>query len=186
MVFAIDGSQTPDKAQFTYIKDIVKDAIKKLHISPMDTHVAVVEYSTEPKVHIYLNDTFNMDDLARRIDLITPSLERSAFADKALEEIRTNVFNAAKGGRPGAANTVVILSDGDSRGEQALKDATEKLKKDGVRLYVVPVGGSVVPDGITHVAGVPDDVFPAVDPAISPDVGDKVGEKAKEDARKGW
>lgn len=185
LVFAIDGSDSLTDEQFDNLKKTVKRMIEDHTISRLDTHISVVEYSDEPTVVIYLNDTFNAEEINARIDRIVPSKGRNAIAHKALEEVADNIFSVSKGGRAGAAKAVVILTDGDSSSPTELEAVSKALKDSGARLYVVIVGDGKDKDGIVKVVSVPEDVFPVVDPSDVPKVGPDASKKVKNDVKKG-
>lgn len=162
----------------------MKRMLKDQTISRLDTHVSVIEYSDEPTVLIYLNDTFDANELNTRIDRIVPSKATNTMVYKALEEVG-NVFSVTKGGRPGAAKAVVILTDGDSSSPSDLDEASKSLKDSGTRVYVVRIGDAKDQDDIVKVVSVPEDVFPVVDPSDLVNVGPRVSEKIKNDVKKG-
>ena len=158
--------------------------LKDYQISQLDTHVSIIEYSDEPTVVVYLNDTFNAKELNARIDRIVPSKGANAMVCKALEKV-SDVFSVTNGGRPGAAKAVVILTDGDSSRTDDLDTASKSLKDSGIRIYVVTIGDKTDQDKVVEVVSVPEDVFPAVDPSDLPKVESHVTEKIKNDVKKG-
>ena len=185
LVFAIDGSNSMTTADFTRLKETVKRIIEKQRISPLDTHVAVVEYSDRPSVQIYLGDTFDRKELNERLDLIPPSLGQNAIVEKALDVIAKDVLSVAKGGRPGAAKILVILSDGDSSEVKRLENAANQLKDSGVKVYVVSIGDRTDPDGIMGVVTTSENIFVTPDASKTPSVGPELGNKIKNDVKKG-
>lgn len=158
--------------------------LKDHTISRLDTHISIIEYSDEPTVLVYLNDTFNANELNALIDRIVPSKGTNAFVNKALEKVG-DVFTVTNGGRPGAAKAVVVLTDGDSSRTSDLDEASKSLKDSGTRVYVVIIGDEKDQDKIVKIVSVPEDVFPVVDPSDLPKVGPHVTEKIKNDVKKG-
>lgn len=187
LLFAIDGSNSLTDDQFDSLKEIVKRTLKNHPISRLDTHVSVIEYSDEPTVLFYLNDTFDAKEINAMIDGIVPSKGRNAMVHKALQKAVIDVFSVSKGGRPGAAKAVVILTDGDSSRPNDLNAASKLLKESGVRVYVVTVGDDKDKDEIKKVVSVPEDVFPLVSPSDPriPNVGTHISEKLRNDVKKG-
>ena len=167
-----------------YLKETVKRMLKDYTISRLDTHVSIIEYSDEATVVVYLNDSFDGEELNARIDRIVSSEGTNAMVHKALEEVE-NVFSVNKGGRPGAAKAVVILTDGDSSSPNDLEIASKSLKDAGTRVYVVRIGDAKDQDEIVKVVSVPEDVFPVVDPSDLANIGPHVSEKIKNDVKKG-
>ena len=184
LVFVIDGSDSLKEDQFDQLKETVKQMLKDHTISPLDTHVSILEYSEEPTVFVYLNDTFDSEELNAKIDRIIASNGRTAILHKALMEV-SNVFDVKNGGRPGAAKAVVILTDGDASDSSDLDTASKLLRGSGTRVYVVKIGDDKVPDEIIKIVSTPEDVFPVVDPTDLPSVGPNIGEKIKTDIEKG-
>ena len=184
LVFAIDGSNSLNDDQFESLKETVKRMLKDHTISRVDTHVSIIEYSNEPTVLVYLNDTFNANELNAKIDRISASKGTNAFVNKALEKVG-DVFSITNGGRPGAAKAVVILTDGDSSRNNDLDKASKSLKDSGTRVYVVRIGDKKDQDKIVKIVSVPEDVFPVADPSDLPQVGPQVTEKIKNDVKKG-
>lgn len=185
LVFALDGSSSLTKEKFDHLKETLKHILKEHKISSLDTRAAVVEYSNEPAVKIYLNDTYDFNELNRRIDLIVPSMGRNAMTDKMLRKVATDVLSVSKGGRPGAAKALVILTDGSSSGVKYRESAAKPLKDSGVRVYVVITGDDIGPDGIIRIVSVPEDVVRVGDPLEIPTVGPDMGKKIENDVKKG-
>lgn len=184
LVFAVDGSDSVTDDQFDIVKETVRRMLQEYTISPLDTRVSIIEYSDKPTVLVYLNSTFDLKDLTAKINNMVPSKGASAMVDKALGEVK-NVLSFAKGGRPGAAKAVVILTDGDSSSPSDLDEMSESLKEDGTRVYVMIIGDGTDQDEIVKVVSVPEDVFPVVHPSDLPKVRRQITDKVKNDVKKG-
>lgn len=61
----------------------------------------------------------------------------------ALETVRTDVLTPANGGRPGAADTVILLTDGRSVVPTETRAQAQMLKDMGVNIITIGVGTSV-------------------------------------------
>ena len=56
MGFAVDGSASIDNNEYRMTKDFVKDIIRSFSISKQGTHVALLEYASQPSIKIYFDD----------------------------------------------------------------------------------------------------------------------------------
>ena len=54
--FALDGSASIDNNEYRMTKDFVKDIIRSFSISKQGTHVALLEYASQPSIKIYFDD----------------------------------------------------------------------------------------------------------------------------------
>lgn len=121
IVFAIDTSESQHgSANFEERKSYVKNFISHFPIGPLDYRFqfSVLSYSSEPDVHIYLNEYKNMTDLLAAVDGITPNYSGVTYTGEMLKTVREEILNSTKGARNSVKQYVVVLTDGLSSDRQ--------------------------------------------------------------------
>lgn len=146
LAFVLEGSKNVTPKAFEGFKKFVKSSIDNMLVSESGTRVAVVEYSDESTVKIYLNDSTNPSLVKNAVDRIQPSRGDGVATDKALRQVADQVFSSRKGSRPGIPKVVVLLTVSKSTGDEPLGDAVKPLTDLGVRVYVIAVGGKTDAD----------------------------------------
>ena len=149
----LDGSKSLGNEGFNELKKFVKKTIDSYDISLEGTHIAVVEFSDRAMVKIPLTQSFNAETLKVLVDAIKPSIGSKRNVDHALDVAKRDVLSPKGGARAGVPQAVILVTAGKSTGRITVEDAAEPLTKDGVKIYVVGIGGSVDPDEFAKVVG---------------------------------
>ncbi|KPP78780.1 hypothetical protein Z043_101686, partial [Scleropages formosus] len=138
VVFLIDGSQNVGAGNFPHIRSLALSIIERLAVGKDAIRVAVVQYSTDPQVHFYLN---SYDNKAAILDVVKGlnfqgGVEANLGA--ALKEVAESLLGPEAGGRAedGIPQVVVVISAGPysddvSEGSRAL---------DYANVFVFPLG----------------------------------------------
>jgi len=81
--------------------------------------------------------TYDLESLAYLLDMTTVGLagESTAIGDAIMQSIRTLSFGKAKN------KAIILLTDGyHNAGKHSPKEAVEKAKKEGIRIYTIGIG----------------------------------------------
>lgn len=150
----LDGSDSLTPSQFESIKKFVSMVIDEHTISPTQTRVAVLEYSSKPTLWISLQDYNDREPLKEALSLLRPSRGSDVTTDEVLRMAADKIFSPESGSRPGIPKVLILVTDDVSPGSESLREASEPLRKKGVSVYVVAIGnaqdeeeiGDLVPD----------------------------------------
>ena len=113
-----------------------------LDLSPGKTRVALLTYSSNTRVHFYL-DQYAGASRERLMNVITYPYRapgsRGSNTQDALYQMRNQIFSSSKGDRYGMPNVGVIVTDGKSNMYQhnTIPEAQRVQDYAGARLYVV-------------------------------------------------
>ncbi|XP_045208416.2 collagen alpha-1(XII) chain-like [Mercenaria mercenaria] len=139
IVFVLDGSTSVGGVNHNYMKTFVQKLIAGLTIGPMDSLVAVVEYSDTARVEWYLTDHTSVRDLENAAINI-PYVRGSTGTHAAFYLVHSSVLTARHGARPNAKDVVIILTDGGTDIPDLAVNEAKKLQDDGVTIIAVGVG----------------------------------------------
>ncbi|GFO07336.1 collagen alpha-6(vi) chain, partial [Plakobranchus ocellatus] len=151
IVFLMDASSSEGPLNFEKMKAFVADFASQFEIGPGHVQFSCVAFSTSVHVEFFLNDTSSINDLLGKISNIR-FYGGTTMTDKALEVVRTDVLKPENGGRLGAADTVVLLTDGRSVVPADTRRQAQLLKDMGVNIITIGVGGSVDTAELENVA----------------------------------
>ena len=131
----LDGS-TVSQPQFDNLKSLVKSFVSSLDVSKDKDHVGIIEYGNRARILLpfeWLNSVQTVNDF---IDTIRPS-GGAPRLDRALAKTK-DLFTIEQGSRPGVSKVAVLVANSRYGGQaNDLQQAVQKLKRDGVRLYVI-------------------------------------------------
>lgn len=177
----MDGSDTLTPRQFKKLKDTVKKILDSYTISRLATHVGVIEFSDNSNRIIRLTDSYDRNVIYSKIDSIKQSRGKLRVADEALKMAADRMFTVESGGRPGALRAIIKICSGQLTRQQPLPEAITSLENQGVRIYVVCVGGKVDKKGIDFIVS-PGQIFPAT-PEDPQDVVLKIVKRINKDVK---
>lgn len=99
----VDTSGSISRRNFKRLLDFIEEMMDGFDISEDGTHIAIVEYSTNPSVQVMFDDfsgaALNAANLKRKVRKI-PHTRGKTYIDKALEMANRDVFTAEGGMRP--------------------------------------------------------------------------------------
>lgn len=139
IVFVLDGSTSIGSRNHLYMRQFVQRVINGLTIGPMDSQVAVVEYSDTARVEWYLTDHTAMQDLQMAASNI-PYVQGTTGTHAAFYLVHSSVLTARHGDRPNAKDVVILLTDGGTDIPDLAISEAKKLQDDGVTIIAVGVG----------------------------------------------
>ena len=140
MVFVLDASTSVTELNFLVMKDFIKDFLFSANIDGGNVRVGMIIYSTEDHLQFHLNGYRNKIDLYTAIDDI-PYRHGSTNTADALQTMRTQMFTAANGDRPGVPNVAIVITDGVSNinARRTIPEA-ESARADGIHIYAIGIG----------------------------------------------
>lgn len=68
IAFVVDSSGSIGRRNWEIVKRFLKALVSKLDVSPAATHLAVISFSTNPKVELRFNSVQNTDEVNRKLD----------------------------------------------------------------------------------------------------------------------
>ena len=123
----VDSSGSISRRNFKTLLEFMENMLDGFDISEKGTHVAVVEYSTNPSVQIKFNEFsgafLNAANLKRKIRKIRHN-RGFTYIDKALRMASTEVFTEENGMRP---NVTKVSKCQLQRGKTSLLRQTARL-----------------------------------------------------------
>ena len=154
VIFAIDGSRRVDETMFNKMKDFVQKSLKSFVISPLETHVGIVQYGDRAEIMIKPNDGISLsklDDVTRKLSRIGGSRRMN----KALRLVNSEIYGKPGETRPNAKKVVILLTTGKNSGDGSgeLPRVARQLRDEGVEIVVVVVGKDADPSEIDAITG---------------------------------
>lgn len=131
IVFLLDGSDDT-RDEFKYMSQFVKRVVDKLNIGLSGDRVSVVQYSTEPRVHFYLNTYNTKQDVFDSIERLQHQGGSPLNTGGALGYLKNNMFIASSGSRlmEGVPQILVLVIGG--RSQDDVRAPAAALKQDNI------------------------------------------------------
>lgn len=126
-------------------KYFVKAVATKLGLTENGVHGSVIAFSDKPVLKISFNDDQNLPSFIKAVNDI-PLLGTETRIDKALRFGSKVMFDTRNGARRDASKVMVLVTDGSQPHALAAEDPAkiaEEIRKLGVHLIVVGIGGKV-------------------------------------------
>ncbi|XP_053374307.1 collagen alpha-5(VI) chain-like [Mercenaria mercenaria] len=123
---------------------------------------SLVTYSLQATVHFYLNTYNNDTDLQNAVDLVDDNCGGPSFTGNALSKVRQDVFLSVNGARDNTVvdRFVILLTDGLSSDPTDVMQEAIYLKANGVKIYTIGSGMSVLHEKLLEISSFKDHVFP--------------------------
>ena len=160
MAFIVDSSGSIGSKNYLKEKHFIKQLARSFGVAPGQSRAALVLYSDSATVKAGFDQYPTLEEFHRSVDDL-PYEKGFTRIDLALEKANQEVFPQARKGVPKIA---ILITDGkqtktvDSKG---LREASEPLRRAGVRVLAVGVGSDVDPDQLRLVTESDDDVVVA-------------------------
>ncbi|XP_078407828.1 collagen alpha-1(XII) chain-like isoform X6 [Cetorhinus maximus] len=131
IVFLIDGSSGMGRS-FLQVREFLNRVIQELDIGPVKDQVAVVQYSSNPRLEFGLNSHSTKDEVLDAIKKLRLKTGRPLNTGAALDYVTRNVFTPSAGGRgeAGASQILVLITAGKSRDD--VGQAADAVKRAGI------------------------------------------------------
>lgn len=130
-MFLLDGSDDT-RSGFPAMCDFVQRVVETFSVGKDKDRVAVVQYSSEPEAHFFLNTYPDKQDVLSSIKSLKHKGGRSLNTGAALDYVKKDVFTATSGsrGQEGVPQILVLLSGG--RSQDDVGGAAIALKQDNI------------------------------------------------------
>ncbi|XP_072336641.1 uncharacterized protein [Scyliorhinus torazame] len=131
IVFLIDGSPGMGRS-FLQIRNFLNKVIQELDIGPDKDQVAVVQYSSNPRLEFGLNTHSTIDEVLNALRKLRLKTGRPLNTGAALDFVTRNVFTPSAGSRSdaGASQILVLITAGKSRDD--VGRAADAVKQAGI------------------------------------------------------
>lgn len=141
VVFLLDGSDG-SRNYFPAMLEFTQSIVERINVSEGRDHVSVVQFSSDPVVHFYLNTYTTKESILNTIRGLRHKGGRPLKTGMALQYVRDNVFSASSGSRrlQGVPQVLILLSGG--RSFDNVDMAASSLKELGVLIFAVGSVGS--------------------------------------------
>lgn len=184
LAFAFDGSDSLTEEEFENLKQFATLVVESYNISPLDTRVAVLEYSNRPRIVSKLPDGVSAGQVIQTIRNVAPSRGINSVTSQALEEAARNVFNPQAGARTGVPKTLILITHSMSSSSVPVSQAVQRLRAAGVRVYVVGVGTRVDLRELRGIAAGENAVYHVQRPAEVSGIADDVVRRINQDIKR--
>jgi Mg-chelatase subunit ChlD len=140
LTFVLDASTSVTQANFELMKDFVKDFLRIADIDNGNVRVGVLIYSTEVHLQFQLNTYRTKGQIFDAIDQIPYRYGSTNTAD-GLKTMRTQMYTAVNGDRPGVPNICIVVTDGVSNinSRRTIPEA-EQARAEGIHIYAIGIG----------------------------------------------
>lgn len=153
-MYLIDGSQGVSTATVIEIKKLVNASLDWYNISDTGVNVGFSSFGKYTDINLRLREGTRRIAAQKTLDgLFRPEGPRSI--DKALDEIRTKVFEKPGESRLNAKKVLVLVTTGinNADGASRLPDAANALRKRGVDIVVLSLGKTRNTNELKAIAG---------------------------------
>lgn len=117
------------------MKDFMKSVIHKSNIGQNEVHIGAMQFSTVQQVEFPLDQYYTEEELFGAIDNMR-QLGGGTHTGAAIKDV-SQYFNAARGGRPGMGQRLVVITDGEAQDQ--VKGPAEDLRAKEVVIYAIGV-----------------------------------------------
>ena len=126
----LDGSGSVKSENFQKAKEFISEFITHFKISPSETHVGMITYSTDAKLEFSMANSTYHHMLALKNKILGISYPDGwTRTDKALEMASSQLFTTAGGDRSTKPNILIVFTDGKTNeGSKPYPDALRSLQ----------------------------------------------------------
>ena len=139
-------------------KDFVAHFAQSFDIGPNKVQIGVVTFANSPHNEFNLNTYHNKHDLITAINKIHYS-SGGTQTDTALSYVAANSFKAQAGDRPGVANILIVMTDGQSNNPTKTTQEADKVHKQNIKVFAIGIGSGVRQAELGHIASDSHHVF---------------------------
>ncbi|CAC5383550.1 COL6A [Mytilus coruscus] len=171
IVFVLDTSASIGQTNFAKQINFIHDIVNMLNIGPgtRQSRVATVSFSSNVVFEFGFTDDQNEVDVLNAVDKINYVSGSSTRTYLGLEYVHKTVFATGNGERPGIANVVVVLTDGNTNpghapitsleGKQLTQTEASHIKSLPAYVFAIGIGSGVDKTEINGMASKPSDTF---------------------------
>ncbi|VDI35984.1 Hypothetical predicted protein [Mytilus galloprovincialis] len=171
IVFVLDTSASIGPINFAKQINFIHDVVDMLNIGPgtRQSRVAAVSFSSNVVFEFGFTDDQNKVDVLNAVDKINYVSGSSTRTYAGLEYVHKTVFATGNGERPGIANVVVVLTDGNTNpghapitgleGKQFTQTEASAIRSLPAYVFAIGIGSGVDKTEINGIASTPSDTF---------------------------
>uniref|UniRef100_A0A803SW48 VWFA domain-containing protein n=1 Tax=Anolis carolinensis TaxID=28377 RepID=A0A803SW48_ANOCA len=135
IILLIDTSKTMDQVQFELTKQFIELIVNKSDIGSEKIQIGLLQFSSDPQEEFPLNRYDNKADLRKAVSAMR-QMKKGRKLGKALD-FASPYFDLSTGGRPGAKQYLIVVTDGKS--EDEVRNPARHLRNKGVTIYAIGV-----------------------------------------------
>ena len=184
LAFAFDGSDSLTEEEFENLKEFATSVVESYNISPLDTRVAILEFSNSPRIISILSNGASASQVINTIRNMSPSRGMESVTSEALEEATNNVFSPQAGARTGVPKSLILITHSRSSSSVPVSQAVQRLRAAGIRVYVVGVGTRVDMLELKGIAAGDSALYPVQRPSEVPRIADDVVRTINQDIKR--
>ncbi|KAL4221525.1 hypothetical protein ACF0H5_019782 [Mactra antiquata] len=155
LVFVLDTSSSLSDNDFNRALDFIKSVIDGFPISPVQTQIGMVTFSSQPHVEFYLNSHQSKTSVKDAVSRV-PNRRGGTATDQGLDSALNYEFSPSHGARPNAVKVMVVITDGQSDDKYDTHDAAERVHNAGIVTFSVGVGHQINKAELGTIATDPD------------------------------
>ena len=139
LVFILDASGSIQAHNFNIMKQFVADFVEEIDVDTGGARIALISYSNNVRREFDLNTYDNRRDIINAV-MNVPYIRGTTNTASALQYIRTEVFQQARGDRPGARNVAFLITDGQSNDNRQTLVEARRAKDADIHIFVAGIG----------------------------------------------
>ena len=144
ITFVVDTSGSIGESNFQYVREFIEDIVLEMNISPNNSRVAVILFSSVASLHFNLNQFTDKDSLIAAICSL-PYTGGGTDIPEALDLLRATAQIGALGIRNDKRQIAIFLTDGVGGDGSILETAVAELEATNIfQVYSVGVGDARV------------------------------------------
>lgn len=148
----VDTSASVGKDNILEIRKLLALLIHDFQISERETHIALVTYSTYPKLQFSFNKYYNSYSMVHHVHTMKV-LIGGTRTDRAIELAIQEMFTNTAGYRPDVPNVLMVITDGRTNpGSKPYDQVLQPLKDIGVTTIAVGVGSKTKHNELFEIA----------------------------------
>jgi len=156
--FILDSSGSVS-AEYPKEKEFIQRIAGAFRLGENQSRASVVTFSDHAELSIRFNEFYDQASFDRAVSEIR-FFNQGTRIDKALLLAGSQMFKIANGARGGVPDTLILLTDGRSQGNNEAIIA-KALRRRGVNIIVVGITNSVNEKALQDIAGDPSNYFTA-------------------------
>ncbi|XP_070690166.1 integrin alpha-2 [Pempheris klunzingeri] len=139
IVIVLDGSNSI--YPWDPMNEFLQKLIPALDIGPKNTQISVIQYAVHSKFEFQLNQYNTKDQVIAAASAIRQMYGHSTNTFHAIQYASQWGFHQSKGGRPGAAKVMVVVTDGESHDKSFRDTVIADCEKQGITRFAIAVLG---------------------------------------------
>ena len=151
IAFLLDSSASMSHAYTTQSK-VVEKIASQYKLSPNGSHASILVYSNNAQIELILKDGASINSVRQNLGNL-PFLGLDTRLDRGLYLARLALFVKKYGARENVPKILYVFTDGEQSTltEAALAQQAKELRKLGVQIVVIAIGGAVDRDELQTV-----------------------------------